>query len=379
MEFDPPEEVQLLRRTVRDFAEKRIAPVAREFDASGEFPMATVKEMASLGLLGMMVPEEYGGGGASTLAYASALEEVARVDGSHALIMAAHNSLCTGHILLAGSEEQKGKYLPDLASGRRIGAWGLTEAESGSDAASMQTKASERSDGWVLNGGKNLCTNAPVASTFVIMAMTDPRRGNKGISAFIVEKGNRGLSIGRVEDKLGVRASATSQVILEDCHLSKGNLLGRRDEGFLNALSVLDGGRIGIGSMAVGLAQGAFDAALAHAKQRKQFGRPIAEFEAIQFMLADMALRIDAARLLVQRAALLRDRGLPFKKEASMAKLYASEMAMNATTKAIQILGGYGYIKDYPVERHFRDAKLTEIGEGTSEIQRLVIARELLG
>src|SRR5207247_601870 len=317
--------------------------------------------------------------GIDALALAIGIEEMARVCGSHALIMAAHNSLCTGNIWLAGSEAQKRKYIPDLASGRKIGAWALTEPTSGSDAAAMKTAAKRKKDEWVLKGTKTFCTNAPVAGTFVIHAVTETTKGTRGISAFIVERGNPGLSIGKVEDKLGVRGSATSQVILSDCHVPKDAMLGAENDGFVNALKILDGGRIGIGSMAVGIAQGAFEESVKYARDRVQFSKPIAEHQAIQFMLADMATRIDAARALVRRAAWLKDRGLPLKKEAAMAKLYASEMSSFVTNKAVQIHGGYGYIADYPVERMLRDAKLTEIGEGTSEIQRLVIAREVLG
>src|SRR5947208_154032 len=313
------------------------------------------------------------------LALAIGIEEMARVCGSHALIMAAHNSLCTGNIWLGGSETQKRKYIPDLASGRKIGAWALTEPTSGSDAAALKTAAKWKKDEWVLNGTKTFCTNAPVAGTFVIHAVTEATKGTRGISTFIGDRGNRGLSIGRVEDKLGVRGSATSQVILSDCRVPKAALLGKENEGFVNALKILDGGRIGIGAMAVGIAQGAFEESVKYARDRVQFSKPIAEHQAIQFMLADMATRIDAARALVRRAAWLKDRCLPFKKEAAMAKLYASEMSSFVTNKAVQIHGGYGYIADYPVERMLRDAKLTEIGEGTSEIQRLVIAREVLG
>jgi len=368
----------MIRRQVREFAEGEIKPVAKNFDESGDFPRDTVAKMAGLGLLGMLVPQALEGGGLDTVTYAIAIEEVARVDGAHGLIMAAHNSLCTGNILIAGSKEQLAEYIPDLATGRRIGAWGLTEPASGSDAASMKTEASWDSGAWVLNGTKNFCTNAPVAGTFVIMAVTDRPKGNHGISAFIIERGTPGLRIGKVEDKLGMRGSATSEVLLEDIRVPADDLLGEVNYGFTNALKTLDGGRISIGALGVGIAQGAFEEALHYAKDRKQFDRPIAEFQAIQFILADMALRIDAARMLVYRAAWLKDHGLPYKAEASMAKLYASETAMWVTTKAIQVHGGYGYISDYPVERMFRDAKLCEIGEGTSEIQRLVIARELL-
>jgi alkylation response protein AidB-like acyl-CoA dehydrogenase len=371
--------MDLVRKNVREFAENEIKPIAREFDASGEFPSKTVMKMGELGLLGMLVPTDLGGAGASALEYAVAVEEVARVDGSHALIMAAHNGLCTGNILIAATEEQKRKYVPDLAAGERIGAWGLTEPAVGSDAAGMKTTAKREGDEYVLNGSKNFCTNAPVASTFVLTAKTDPDKGSKGVSAFIVEKGTPGLHVGKMEDKLGMRASATSQVVLDDCHVPAENLLGREGEGFANALKTLDGGRIAIGALGLGIAQGAYEEAVAYAKQREQFGHPIAQFQGVQWHLADMAVKIEAARMLVYRAAWTRDQGKPFKVEASMAKLFASEAAMWVTTKAVQVHGGYGYIKDYPVERMFRDAKLCEIGEGTSEIQRMVIARETLG
>ena len=378
MDFTFTEEQEMIRKTVRDFAEKEIRPVAAFHDRTGEFPAMTVAQMGTLGLMGMLIPTDYEGAGLDTICFALALEEVARVCGSHALIMSAHNTLGMGNIWLTGSEEQKKRYIPDLASGRKLAAWALTEPASGSDAAAMKTVAKKTSKGWVIDGTKNFCTNAPVASTFVIMAVTDPARGNKGISAFIVERGNPGLKVGKIEDKLGVRASGTAQVLLTDCEVTKDALLGEENRGFVNALRILDNGRIGIGAMAVGLAQGAFEEAVKYAKGRVQFAKPIAEHQAIQFMLADMAMRIEAARTLVHRAAWLRDQGRPFKREAAMAKLYASEMSSFVTNKAIQIHGGYGYIKDYPVERLMRDAKLTEIGEGTSEVQRLVIARELL-
>ncbi len=379
MHFRPTEQMELLRKTVREFAEREIAPIAREYDAKGEFPAKTVVQMAELGLLGMLVPPDLGGSGASTLEYAVAVEEVARVDGSHALILAAHNGLCTGNILLAGTPEQKRTYVPDLATGKRIGAWGLTEPSVGSDAAGMKTTAAHTGREYVLNGAKNFCTNAPVAGTFVITAKTDPNGGSRGVSAFIVEKGTPGLHIGKVEDKLGMRASATSQVILEDCRVPAENLLGKEGQGYVNALKTLDGGRIAIGALGLGIGQGAYEEAVKYAKERHQFGEPIANFQAIQWKLADMAVKNEAARMHVYRAAWRRDQGLPFKKEAAMGKLFSSEAAMWITTQAVQVHGGYGYIKDYPVERMFRDAKLCEIGEGTSEIQRLVIARELLG
>ena len=378
MDFEFGEEHEMIRKTVREFAEREIRPVAAYHDRTGEFPAKTIAGMASLGLMGMLIPAEYEGAGLDTISFAIALEEVARVCGSHALIMSAHNTLGMGNIWLAGTEAQRKRYVPELASGRRLAAWALTEPSSGSDAAAMTTTAKRTPHGWALNGAKNFCTNAPVAGTFVIMAVTDASKGNKGISAFIVERGNPGLEIGKVEDKLGVRASGTAEVHLNDCQVPADSLLGEENQGFVNALRILDNGRIGIGSMAVGLAQGAFEESIKYAKGRVQFGKPIADHQAIQFMLADMAMRIDAARALVLRAAWRKDRKLPFKREAAMAKLYASEMSSFVTNKAIQIHGGYGYIKDYPVERLMRDAKLTEIGEGTSEVQRLVIARELL-
>jgi len=378
MDFEFGEEHEMIRKTVREFAEKEIRPVAAYHDRTGEFPAKTIAGMASLGLMGMLIPTEYEGAGLDTISFAIALEEVARVCGSHALIMSAHNTLGMGNIWLAGSESQRKRYIPELASGRRLAAWALTEPSSGSDAAAMKTTAKRTAHGWVLSGAKNFCTNAPVAGTFVIMAVTDPSKGNKGISAFIVERGNPGLEVGKVEDKLGVRASGTAALSLSDCEVSADALLGEENQGFVNALRILDNGRIGIGAMAVGLAQGAFEESVKYAKGRVQFGKPIADHQAIQFMLADMAMRIEAARALVLRAAWRKDRKLPFKREAAMAKLYASEMSSFVTNKAIQIHGGYGYIKDYPVERLMRDAKLTELGEGTSEVQRLVIARELL-
>jgi alkylation response protein AidB-like acyl-CoA dehydrogenase len=378
MDFALGPEQDLLRRTVRDFAEREIRLVADRVDRTGEFPRETIAKAAGLGLLGVAIPTEYEGAGLDAVSLAVSIEEIARVCGSHALIVAAHNSLCTGNIFLAGSEEQKRRYVPDLASGRKIGAWALTEPRSGSDAAAMETVAVRTASGWTLNGTKNLCTNAPVAGTYVVMAVTDRTQGTRGISAFVVDRGTPGLSIGRVEDKLGVRGSVTSQVLLTDCAVPRDALLGREGEGFANALRILDGGRIGIGAMAVGLSQGAFEEAVRYAKERIQFGRPIAEHQAVQFMLADMAMRIDAARVLVHRAAWRKDRGLSFKREASMAKLYASEASSFVTNKAVQIHGGYGYISEYPVGRMLRDAKVTEIGEGTSEIQRMVIARDVL-
>jgi len=378
MDFKLTPEQEMTRKSVREFAEKEIKPIAAEVDRTGEFPAKTVAKMGEMGLMGMQVPPEYEGAGAGAMNYAIAVEEISRVCGSHGLIMASHNSLCVGNILIAANEEQRRKYLPDLATARKMGAWALTEPGSGSDAAGMTTMAVRQGNEWVLNGVKNFITNAPVAGTFVIVANTEPAKGNHGISAFIITKENPGLKIGKIEDKFGVRGSATSQIILEDCHVPNEDMLGGYNEGYVNSLKTLDGGRVSIAAMAVGIAQGALEEAVRYAKERKQFGRPISDFQGIQWHLADMALQIDASRLLTYRAAWLEDQGRPFKTEAAMAKLYASETSMMACNKAIQVHGGYGYISDYPVERMLRDAKLTEIGEGTSEIQRLVIAREIL-
>jgi butyryl-CoA dehydrogenase len=378
MDFNLTEDQRMIRKTIRDFAEKEVKPVAKSIDKSGEFPFDNVKKMASLGLMGMTIPVEYGGGGADTISYAIAVEEISRVCGSTGLTMAAHNSLCTANLFLAGTEEQKKKYVVPLAKGEWIGAWALTEPNAGSDAAGTETTAALEGDEWVLNGRKNFCTNGHVADVFVIMASTDRSKGAKGISAFVIDKDTKGLIMGKKEDKLGLRASVTSEIILEDCRLPKSNILGDLNKGFTGALQILDGGRISIGAMAVGIAQGCLDESVKFAKDRRQFGRPISDFQAIQWMLADMHTKIEASRLLVMNAAHRKDQGLRFKKEAAMCKLFASEVGMKAAVKAIQIHGGYGYTKDYDVERFFRDVKLTEIGEGTSEIQRLVIARELL-
>ena len=378
MDFKLSPEQEMTRKSIREFAEKEIKPIAAEVDRTGEFPAKTVAKMGQMGLMGMQVPPEYEGAGAGAVNYAIAVEEISRVCGSHGLIMASHNSLCVGNILIAANEAQKRKYLPDLATARKMGAWALTEPGSGSDAAGMTTMAVKQGNEWVLNGIKNFITNAPVAGTFVIVANTEPAKGNHGISAFIVSKHNPGLKIGKIEDKFGVRGSATSQVILEDCRVPDEDMLGGHNEGFVNSLKTLDGGRVSIAAMAVGIAQGALEEAVRYAKERKQFGRPIGDFQGIQWHLADMALQVDASRLLTYRAAWLEDQGRPFKTEAAMAKLYASETSMMVCNKAIQVHGGYGYVSDYPVERMLRDAKLTEIGEGTSEMQRLVIAREIL-
>lgn len=378
MHFDLSEEQKLLRQTVADFAASEIQPGAAARDQAARFPAELIPAMAALGLMGIQIPQEYGGAALDSVSGAIVIEELARVDAAVALTVASHNSLCSGHILMFGSEEQKKRYLPDLAGGKKLGAWALTEAASGSDAAALQCRASADGDGWVLTGQKQFTTQGSVADLYVIMACTEPSRGKEGISAFLVERGTTGITPGRVEQKLGVRASDTAALHIDAARIAKDGLIGKLNGGFDNALQVLQAGRIGIGAMAVGIARGALEESLRYARERKQFGKPIGEFEAIGWMLADMASEIEAARLLVHRAARLKDTARPFGKAASQAKLYASETAMRATTKAIQIHGGYGYLKDYPVERYFRDAKLCEIGEGTSEVQRLIIARELL-
>jgi alkylation response protein AidB-like acyl-CoA dehydrogenase len=378
MNFDLSEEQRLLRQTLRDFAAREIAPGAGVRDETARFPSELIPRMAALGLFGINVPQTYGGAGFDSVSGATIIEEIARVDAAVALMVASHNSLCAGHVLGFGNEAQKEKYLPYLASGEKLGAWALTEPHSGSDAAALKTRATFNAGHWVLNGQKQFITQGSTAGIYVIMASTDPSRGKDGISAFIVERGTPGLNVGKIENKLGVRASDTAALHLEELRVPETNLLGEQNGAFKNVLQVLQGGRIGIGAMAVGLACGALEESLKYAAERKQFGKALAEFQAVQWMLADMATEIDAARLLVQRAARLKDIGQPFSKAASQAKLYASEAAMRATSKAIQIHGGYGYVKDYPVERYFRDAKLCEIGEGTSEIQRVIIAKELL-
>ena len=378
MDFELTQEQRLLQQTIREFAWTRIQPGASERDEAGRFPRELIPEMAKLGLFGVMIPENYGGAGLDTLCLAIIIEEVARVDGSLALIVASHNSLCAGHIYAFGSEDQKKRYLPSLAQGKRLGGWALTEPEAGSDAASLKTTAVWQDTHWILNGSKMFTTQGSTAGVYVIMASSKRDKGKDGISAFILEKGIPGLTVGKIENKLGVRASDTASLHLEDVRVPQENLLGEMNTGFAQAMQVLEGGRIGIGALAVGLARGAMEESIKYALQRRQFGKPIAEFEAIQWMLADMATEIDAARLLVYHAAMLRDQGKSYRLEGSMAKLYASEVAMRATNKAIQIHGGYGYLKDSPVERYYRDAKVCEIGEGTSEIQRLIISRELL-
>ena len=378
MDFNLTDEQEMLKQTIHDFAAAEIAPGAPEWDEAGRFPHELIPKMARLGIFGMAVPQEYGGAGLSAVSSAIIIEELARVDGAVALIVASHNALAANHILTFGSGEQKKKYLPPLARGEKLGAWALTEPGSGSDAGSLKSRARLDGESWVLNGEKLFTTQGSTAGVYVIMASTDPGQGVKGISAFIVEAGTVGLGVGKKENKLGVRASDTAGLHLEDLKVPKENLLGKVNEAFRAVLRVLDGGRIGVGAMAVGLARGALEESLRYGRERRQFGRPLTDFEAIQWKLADMATEIDAARLLVHRAAYLKDSEQPFKRAASQAKLFASEVAMRATTQAIQIHGGAGYLKDLPVERYFRDAKICEIGEGTSEIQRMVIAKEML-
>ena len=378
MDFCLTDEQLLLRRTVREFAEAEIRPHVSEWDDAQHFPRELVPKLAALGLMGIQFPEQYGGAGMSAIEYCLCIEELARVDPSVSLSVAAHNGLCAAQIFMFGNEAQKEQYLVALAQGERIGAWGLTEPGAGSDAAATRTTAVRDTDGWVLNGSKTFITHGSVGDVMVVMAVTDRDRGPKGISAFIVERGTPGMTAGRKEDKLGMRASDTSEVVFERCRVPADHLLGEEGQGFINALQVLDAGRIGIAALAVGLAQGAFEAARDYAAERRQFGQPIASFQAIQWKLADNATRIEAARLLTYRAAYLKDAGRRTTLESAMAKLYSSEIAVRAAEDAVQIHGGYGFVKDYPAEKFFRDVKLTTIGEGTSEIQRLVIARQLL-
>jgi len=378
MEFNYSEELLEIKRIIREFAEKEIRPHVHEWDENQIFPRDVLKKLAELGFMGVLIPHEYGGAGLGYMEYANIVEELSRVDGSVGISVAAHNSLCTGHIFNFGSEQQRRKFAVPLAKGEKLGAWSLTEPEAGSDAGGTQTVARLDGDHWVLNGQKTFTTHGTYGDICVAMAVTDKAAGHHGISAFILEKGMPGFAPGKKENKLGLRASDTSTVIFEDCHVPKDNLLGEAGHGFIDALKVLDGGRISIAALAVGMAQGAYDAALHYAKQRKQFGRPIADFQAIQFKLADMATEIDAARLLTYRAAWMKDQGKQTTTESSMAKLYAGEVAVRVANECVQIHGGYGFIKDYPAEKFYRDVKLCTIGEGTSEIQRLVIAREIL-
>jgi alkylation response protein AidB-like acyl-CoA dehydrogenase len=387
LDFSLTEEQQQLRRSVREFAEGEILPHVMEWDEASHFPSEIIPKLGEMGLLGVIFPEKYGGAGLGYVEYAIVIEELSRVDGSVGIIVAAHNSLCSNHIYKFGTEAQKKKYLPDLTTGKKIGCWSLTEPEAGSDAGGTRTQALAKDGGWVINGSKTFTTNGHYADVCVGMAVTDKSKKSHGISAFIVEKGTKGFKPGKKENKLGLRASDTSEVIFSDCFVPGENLLGKEGEGFVNSLQILDGGRISIASLGLGMAQGAYEASLKYSKQRKQFGKAISEFQAIQFKLADMATEIEAARLLTYHAAWRADRAIAagdegggrFTRESSMAKLYAGEVAVRVANEAVQIFGGYGFVKDYPAEKYYRDVKLCTIGEGTSEIQRLVIARQLLG
>src|SRR4051812_8657134 len=376
--FGLTEEQKQLQSAVRAFAEGEIAPHVSEWDEKSEFPHEVVKKLGEMGLLGVIFPESLGGAGLGYVEYVLAIEELSRVDGSVGIIVAAHNSLCSNHIYVAGNEAQKKKYLPKLTSGEFIGAWGLTEPGSGSDAGSARMTATKRGKDWVLSGTKTFITNGHYADVAVVIAVTDRAAKTHGLSAFVVEKGTKGFRPGKKENKLGLRASDTSELIFEDCVIPGENLVGLEGDGFIDSMRVLDGGRISIAALSLGIGQGAYDCALNYSKERKQFGKAIGEFQAIQWKLADMATELDAARLLTLRAADMKDKGMKTTQESSMAKLYASEVAVRCANESVQIHGGYGFIKDYPAEKYYRDVKLCTIGEGTSEIQRLVIARQLL-
>ncbi len=378
MEFTLTEHQEAIRKAARDFAEKEIRPVVMKYDESQEFPSGIVNELGKLGFLGMTWPEELGGAGLTDLEAIVVIEEIAKVDPSIALTVASHNSLCTGHIMLHANDAQKKKYVPDLAAGRKLGAWGLTEPASGSDSGGMKTTAVRKGTDWIINGSKTFITQGSVGSTYVIMAVTDPTQGKKGISSFILEKGMKGFTVGKKENKLGMRCSDTATLLFDNVVVPGENLIGSPGDGFRQALAVLDGGRIGIAALSVGIAQGSLDASLKYAKERRQFGQPLAEFQAIQWKLADIATEVSAGRLLTQQAAWLKMTGKPYSLAASKAKYFASEAAVRAANEAVQIHGGYGFIKEYPVEKLYRDVKLMTIGEGTSEVQKMIIARHLL-
>jgi alkylation response protein AidB-like acyl-CoA dehydrogenase len=368
----------IIRDTIKQFAEEKIRPLIMEIDESQRFPIEILKELGELGFMGIIFPEEYGGAGLGYVDFVLIIEELAKVDPSVALSVAAHNGLCTNHIFRFGNDQQKKKYLPDLVSGKKIGAWGLTEPMSGSDAAGLKSNVIKKGDKYILNGSKTFTTHGASAETLVMMAITDKEKKSKGISAFILEKGMPGLIVGKKENKLGMRASETVQLTFENCEVPEGNLLGEEGMGFINAMQILEGGRISIAALSVGLAMGCLENSIKYSKERQQFGKPLSAFQATQFKLAEMKTNIDAAHLLTLRAAQMKDKGLPNIKEAAMAKLFASEIAEKASSEAVQIFGGYGFVKDYPVEKFYRDVKLCTIGEGTSEIQRIVIAKELL-
>ncbi|MCQ2298918.1 MAG: acyl-CoA dehydrogenase [Bacteroidales bacterium] len=377
MDFSFTKQEELFLQMIREFAEKEVKPLAAEVDEEERFPIETVQKMAKIGLMGIPIPTQYGGAGGTNIMYGMAVEELSRVCATTGVILSAHTSLCCAPILEAGTEEQKMKYLPKLASGEWIGAFGLTEPNAGTDAAGQQTTAVLDGDQWVLNGSKIFITNGSYANVFIIIAMTDKSLGTKGISAFIVEKDTPGFSIGKKEKKMGIRGSATTELIFEDCRIPKENLLGQIGKGFGLAMKTLDGGRIGIASQALGIAQGAMDETIKYTKERKQFGRSISQFQNTQFQMADLETKVQAARLLVRSAHYKKDHGMPYSADAAMAKLFCAETAMEVTTKAVQFHGGYGYTREYPVERMMRDAKITEIYEGTSEVQRMVIAGKL--
>ncbi|MBP7167682.1 MAG: acyl-CoA dehydrogenase [Bacteroidia bacterium] len=378
MDFRPTESQQLIAQTIRDFAEKHIRPDMMDWDESQRFPIEVFKKLGELGLMGVLVPEKYNGAGLSYFEYVTAIQELARVCGSVGLSMAAHNSLCTGHILAFGNEEQKQKYLPKLATAEWIGAWGLTEANTGSDSMRMQVVAKQDGDHYILNGAKNWITHGITGDVAVVLARTGELLDSKGITAFVVDRGTPGFKAGKKENKLGMRASETAEMVFEDCRVHKSQILGAVGDGFKQAMKVLDGGRISIAALSLGIAKGAFDASVKYSKERHQFGQPISSFQAISFKLADMATQIEAAELLTLQAADMKNRGIPMTKESAFAKYYASEVAVRVSTEAVQIFGGYGYTKDFPVEKFYRDSKLCTIGEGTSEIQKLVIARNIL-
>jgi len=378
MNFELSPEHVALRDMVRTFVDREVRPHARHWDESGTFPAEAVAKLGELGIMGVMVPEEYGGSGMDTISYSIAVEEIGKGDGSLGLTVASHNSLCTAHILAFGSEAIRRKYLPELVSGRRLGAWALTEPGSGSDSLNMKTRAVWKGDRWVINGNKMFITQGSVAGVYLILAVTDRERGRDGVTAFLVEAGTPGLSPGKPLHKLGMRSSDTAELVLEDLEVKPGNVIGEVNSGFRDTMRNLAGGRISIAALAVGIGRGAMEEAIAYAKERHQFGQPISSFQAIQWMVADAGTELDAASLLTFRAAYRKDTGKPFVQEAAIAKLFASEAAMRFTIKAVQIFGGYGYIREYPVERYMRDAKLCEIGEGTSEVQRMIIARRLI-
>jgi alkylation response protein AidB-like acyl-CoA dehydrogenase len=378
LDFQLTDEQSQLKKSIREFAEREILPHVMKWDEECHFPSEVIKQLGKMGLMGMIFPVEYGGAGLGYVDYVIAIEELSRVDGSVGITVAAHNSLCSNHIFHVGTEEQRRKYIPRLASGEWLGCWGLTEPGSGSDAGGARMSAVAKKDGWLLNGTKTFITNGRHADVIVVIAVTDKTAHTHGLSAFVLEKDTKGFRAGKEENKLGLRASDTTELVFEDCWLPADALLGKEGDGFIDAMRILDGGRISIAALALGMGQGAYDAAMRYSKQRKQFGRLISEFQAIQWKLADMATEIDAARLLTMRAASMKDAGLKTTMESSMAKLYAGEVAVRCANEGVQIHGGYGFVKDYPAEKFYRDVKLCTIGEGTSEIQRLVIARQLL-